>query len=261
MDPYLERHWRDVHVSLIAFSRGQLNRQLKPPLCARAEERVFVETEEEEAYRQSRNPDVYVVEHASTPDVAAEHDSLGGDVALVESVVIRLAHIPTKERFLEIIDVESGDKVITVIEFLSPTNKRAGAGQDEYLAKRREYLDADVNVVEIDLTRAGSRDSVLPVQHLPPSRRNTAYLACVRRASRPDELEAFPIPLAARLPVLPIPLRRSDPEIRLDLQALIENAYEDGRHDMNDYARPLDPPFIGADAEFAEQVLKQAGKR
>ncbi|MDX1945782.1 MAG: DUF4058 family protein [Pirellulaceae bacterium] len=258
MDPYLEHQWRDVHLSLIAFSRGQLNRQLKPPLCARAEERVYVETDDESS-RQERSPDVYIVEH--DPQSQSAPTASLTEVAVVESIVIQLATTTVKERFLEVIDVDSGEKVITVIEFLSPTNKRAGAGRDEYLSKRREYLDTDVNVVEIDLSRAGPRGAILPVRQLPANRRQAAYLACIRRASRPREAQMFPIPLSAKLPVLPIPLRKSDDEIHLDLQEVIERAYEEGHHDMGDYRRTLSPPLTGVDADFADKVLKQAGKR
>src|SRR5437763_16851420 len=44
MDPYLERHWGDVHASLITYARDQLQGSLPPELCARIEERVFVES-------------------------------------------------------------------------------------------------------------------------------------------------------------------------------------------------------------------------
>jgi hypothetical protein len=40
MDPYLERHWGDVHSDLIAQTRTTLNGELPPDLIARTEERV-----------------------------------------------------------------------------------------------------------------------------------------------------------------------------------------------------------------------------
>lgn len=258
MDPFLESKWRDVHLSLIAFSRGQLNRQLRPPLRATAEERVIVEFDEEEG--QERYPDIYVVEQPSRTQAEATAPAVQS-VVEVEPCIIHLSQEPLTERFLQIVDAESGDKVITVIEFLSPTNKHKGAGLDEYLAKRKEYLAAGVNMVEIDLNRAGVRSRVLPVRHLPKAKRGSTYLACIRRAASPGEVEAYPIPLAARLPSIPIPLRPQDDEIHLDLQAVIDLAYEEGHHDMLDYSRHLDPPLAGPEAEFAERVLKAAGKR
>jgi hypothetical protein len=259
MDPYMERRWRDVHVSLITFSRGQLNRQLRPPLRATAEERVFIETDEDEIIQ--RSPDVFVVEHPSQGGAASAVVATPvGAAAEIEPVVIRLDEEPTVERYLEIVDVESGDKVITVIEFLSPTNKRPGEGRTAYLAKRKEYVQAGVNMVEVDLTRAGPRGSVLPVRRLPPARRGATYMASIRRGGRSREWTVYPIPLSARLPTIPIPLRPQDPDAQLDLQAVIDLAYEEGHHDMLDYAKPIDPPFADAEAEWVQQVLKAAKK-
>ena len=63
MDPYLERHWRDVHASLIIYARDQLQPQLPRKLCARVEERPIVEPEEGEGRSIFR--DVRVVEQPS----------------------------------------------------------------------------------------------------------------------------------------------------------------------------------------------------
>src|SRR4051794_35471012 len=44
MDPYLEAHWRDVHASLIIYTRDALQGVLPRALRARVEERVLLET-------------------------------------------------------------------------------------------------------------------------------------------------------------------------------------------------------------------------
>jgi Protein of unknown function (DUF4058) len=54
--------------------------------------------------------------------------------------------------FLEIRDRENRE-LITVIELLSPSNKRPGPDREQYLAKRREYLHSSAHLVEIDLLR------------------------------------------------------------------------------------------------------------
>lgn len=260
MDPYLERQWRDVHGSLITYSRDALNDQLKLPLRARSEERIYVETEDDVI--QHRSPDVYIVEHSKSEETsAATEPDTATIVSEAHSIVIRFSDEPTVERYLEIVDAESGEKVITVIEFLSPTNKRRGDGQDTYLAKRREYWLAGANLVEIDLTRAGSRSGIVPARKIPTTHRRATYFASIRRSARPHEIEFFPIPLTARLPAIPIPLRASDQDAQLDLQSLIDRAWKNGPGETLDYSRPLDPSLAGAEAEFAEQVLKQASKR
>ena len=50
--------------------------------------------------------------------------------------------------------------------------------------------------------------------------------------------EIYPLPLAERLPAIRVPLRQSDADVSLDLQALIDQCYENGGYDTIDYRRP-----------------------
>jgi hypothetical protein len=62
--------------------------------------------------------------------------------------------------------------------------------------------------------------------------------------------------------VIRIPLRADDSDIVLDLQELIDQAYESGRYDRTiDYTIPPLPDLDPDDAEWADQLLKAAGKR
>lgn len=55
------------------------------------------------------------------------------------------------ERYIAIVSLPSRE-LVTVIELLSPTNKRVGAdGRREYLRKREQILQSAVHLVEIDL--------------------------------------------------------------------------------------------------------------
>ena len=47
------------------------------------------------------------------------------------------------------------DRAITVIEVLSPDNKRAGSARTSYLHQREQFWSRGTNVIEIDLLRAG----------------------------------------------------------------------------------------------------------
>ena len=61
-----------------------------------------------------------------------------------------------------------------------------------------------------------------------------------------------------RLPSIPIPLRRKDPEVRLDLQELVDLAYESGRYGRRlDYFKPLDPPLSEEDAAWSAGLLQR----
>jgi hypothetical protein len=63
------------------------------------------------------------------------------------------------------------------------------------------------------------------------------------------------MPLRQRLPRLPIPLRPADRDVVLDLQAVVDTAYDRGRYDDIDYSRPLQPPLDPADQQWASQLL------
>src|SRR5438067_4781357 len=64
MDPYLEAHWRDVHASLIIYTRDALQGVLPGSLRARVEERVLLETPQGLS-DHPLYPDVRVVEYTS----------------------------------------------------------------------------------------------------------------------------------------------------------------------------------------------------
>ena len=69
------------------------------------------------------------------------------------------------------------------------------------------------------------------------------------------------MPLRERLPSIRIPLREKDLDVRLDLQVLIDQAYRNGRYHSINYQVAPEPPLEGADAAWADALLRQAGKR
>ena len=60
--------------------------------------------------------------------------------------------------------------------------------------------------------------------------------------------------LRDRLPRLAIPLRPGDSDVVLDLQQVVDEAYETGRYDRTDYRRPLDPPLPPEEAAWATDL-------
>jgi hypothetical protein len=64
------------------------------------------------------------------------------------------------------------------------------------------------------------------------------YMACVRRGWKRDVAELCPLRLAEPLPAIRIPLRESDADVTLNLQALIDHCYENGGCDNIDYRQP-----------------------
>lgn len=167
---------------------------------------------------------------------------------------------PETHRSVRIIDPSDGNRIITAIEILSPTNKRDAVGRRKYRRQQRELLDAAANLVEIDLLRAGGYVLAAPSNQLPESHLEP-YRACVVRATRPSVAEVYRFPLRERLPAIRIPLRLTDPDVYLDLQSLLDQAYEDGDYATINYRRDPDPPLTGEDAEWADRLLREKGVR
>ena len=255
MDPYLERYWRDVHHRLITYSCDQLQPRLPANLRARMEERVFVESDDDE-YR-AFYPDVHVFERGVAGDAAMDPE---GNVAVAKPLVVHLDDEPLSQGRIEIVDAGTGNRVVTVIEFLSPSNKFPGQGQDLYLRKQRESKAAGVSMVEIDLTRAGQRVMLLPPRRIPRSHRTT-YQVCVLRGWVGNKVEVYQAPLQCRLPTIQVPLRETDTDVSLDLQALVNLCYENGRYDDLDYQSPPVPPLDAHDAAWADEHLSGKEKQ
>jgi hypothetical protein len=89
----------------------------------------------------------------------------------------------------------------------------------------------------------------------------TTYQVCVRRGWETDMDEIYPVPLRQRLPVIRILLRQAYDDARLDLQAVIDQAYRNGRYHTINYRVAPEPPLFGPDALWADQLLQRAGKR
>jgi hypothetical protein len=257
MDPYLEQFWGDVHHRLITYSCDELQKHLPGDLRARMGERVFVEPTE----AQGRNviPDVRVVERGRREEPGLR---LSNGVAVAEPLVVHLEQDePVRQGFIEIIDIKSGRRVVTVIEILSPSNKVAGPGRELYVKKQEELRAGGVSLIEIDLLRTGARVLSVPFDRIPEGHR-TPYAACARRGWKPFEIEFDRIPLRDRLPAIAIPLSRDDPDVPLDLQALLDQCYETGRYgDDIDYREEPDPPLQPDDARWADTLLREQGRR
>ena len=258
MDPYLEARWSDAHVKLIAYVAEAIQAALPSELRARSEERIVLETTEDHDTLVDYRSDVAVVDSGRRGAVPSP---TGPAVATVDPVLVRYHPVPVVDRFVQIIDRTSGNRVVTVIEILSPWNKGPGRLNKDYLRKLDDYARGNVGVVEIDLLRYPSRDR-LPVGQLdlPPARR-APYLTCVRRAAAPDQWAVYPMPLRQSLPRVPIPLRPTDPDLGLELQPLIDRVYTAGGHDDIDYAKPANPPLDAEDAAWADQLLRSVIRR
>jgi len=252
MDPFLEPHWLDVHSRLVHDAANAIQRQLPAALVARIGERLVVE-EDEEATR-SILPDVQVFEYRGNGESARIMEAPGG-VAVAEPLLIRVPKLRRRETFVQIIEPASEGRVITLLEFISPGNKLSRTGRRLYSRKRAEAIDAEISFVEIDLTRAGEPVFRFNLDVLPRTHRTQYHASIWRSGNEDDRYEVYPIPLRERLPAIRIPLRPDDQDAVLDLQELVDRAYEEGRYVVLDYSRPLKPPLSDDDRAWATELL------
>ena len=260
MDPFMELRWQHLHTSLTTYMCDQLQGQLPGDLLAQTNERVVMELAEEVGVREalgSARPDVGVLETTSGTGVTGLATIRRADAA-PSGVLIQEFDYPETEPYIEIVDAQTRTRIITIIELISPTNKLPGKGRESYLAKQESTLRAKINLVEIDLTREGERAAIMPwCRELPlPS---PAFLAGVRRQFEllQPRLEYHALPMEKPLKPIAIPLRPTDADVVLDLQPLVEQAYERGRYDLTDYKTRLRPPLSYAEQAFLEQRLQQ----
>lgn len=256
MDPYLESpvHWPDVHHELMSVAREQLNQSLRPRYHVRVEERVYV-SDETDPGRKAIIPDLQVI--ADHTDSVWTGGAGQSDMSVCEPVVLTtLIEDEIHEARLEIID-SNRQVVVTVIEILSPTNKIVGSrGRASYEQKRREVMTSSTHLVEIDLLRDGDH---LHCRELLPEA--DYYVHVSRRGDRPRGT-VWPIQLPQRLPVISIPLNSEDPDVGLDLQSVLNTAYDRAAYDLAvDYRIDPVPPLTGPLIEWANALLCSQGKR
>ncbi len=156
-----------------------------------------------------------------------------------------------RETYL-VVRLRESMEVVTVLECLSPGNKRAGGdGRREYLDKREAVLQSQAHIVELDLLRGGAR---LPtVTPLPPA----DYYAIVSRRQRRPAAAVYFWTIRDRLPTLPVPLKTGDPDVPLDLQAAFSTVYDRARYDLSlNYDFDLQPPPRGDDAAWVQALLR-----
>ncbi len=155
-----------------------------------------------------------------------------------------------EERYLEIQEVMSGE-VITVIEILSPANKRPGEGRRFYEFKRGIVFASATHLVEIDLLRAHQPMPVSGNGH--PSH----YRLLVSRAHLRPQADLYAFDVREPIPTFPLPLAYGDDEPLVDLNQLLHDLYDRAGYDLSiDYGREPRPPFEGEDAQWVAELLQ-----
>ncbi len=251
MDPYLESPeiWPDFHGSFMNVIRERMVPLVRPRYSVRIEERVYLEFEPEGREALIR-PDLTLSDRgwgppASTPSSAAA--AVPVKVAVVIPEEIREVSLVIRHQEFQ--------RVVTVVELLSPSNKRArSVGRETYLEKRNAILKSEVHLMEIDLLRGGEKMPMLGP--LPPG----DYHVVLSRGERRPECDVFSWRLRDRLPEIPIPLAAGDPDVSLDLQAVLDTVYERAGYDYTiRYEMEPDPPLRAEDVDWAREKAARRG--
>jgi hypothetical protein len=247
MDPYLENPalWPDVHHRLISVASEFLLAAVRPRYFVQIDERLYVADEFDEA-RSVIVPDIHIRDIEPSGFGAVR-----GAVAVEPGIELEPAlRVEMHESRIEIVDREQ-QRVVTVVEILSPANKVKGsAGHKSYDEKKREVLASETNLVEIDLLRAGS-----PIVSRPSIQFD--YVAQVWRwTGRNHRRWVWPMRVTQKLKTIPIPVRRSDADAALDLQSVLNTAYDRAGYDLRvDYRAEPKPPSQDENAEWARQIV------
>jgi len=256
MDPYLEHPeiFPDFHDSFAAYLREALQPGLPEPYFAAIGRRAWIEVSE-----RYIGPDVNVIQPRQEPGTRRSGTAVIDSPAIAQPLVVHVPHDERREPFVEIFLGRGSDRrLVTSIELLSLSNKTPGEqGRELYLRKQQEILHSKVHLVEIDLLRAGSHTTAVPIHRLMKVTTRPDYHVCIHRFDNLEDYFVYPIMLPHPLPSVKIPLLPGDGEVTIDLQRVFERTYESGPYYREiDYQQDLPvPPLTVEQAEWAKRCL------
>lgn len=254
MDPFIEdQEWEDFHTRFNTALSDALAPSVEPRYFVRVERRVYVE-HGLEAGDQVRWGDVSVIWSGGDAPVAVSSSAAPVGVLLEPVECLVPSPQDRRETYLVIREQRSLE-IVTIIETLSPANKRASSdGREQYLQKREEILRSRTNLVELDLLLGGAR---LPVIDPPAG----DYFAVVRRGYLGGRrVRVYHWTLRDPLPVIDIPLKEGEPEVRLDLQQAFNAVYDRARYQLSlNYAARLNSPLSEANGAWLREITGSKG--
>jgi Protein of unknown function (DUF4058) len=261
MDPYIETSglWEDFHNHLVEKIGERLADAAPDRYLVRTGERSYVVLAESESKKSyAFLPDVSVTTARRrgkaakrTGTAVAEPD--GETEPVTMRPFIQTEH---REAFVEIYEAGPDRRLVTCVEVLSPSNKRPGTeGWELYFRKRQSLLLGRANLVEIDLLRGGQR---MPMLDPWP---DSPYTIMVARA-KSQLCRVWRAHFRRPLPSISVPLVNPDPDIPVEIQAVIAGIYQRFRYERSvDYSSPLTPPLNPDEAKWFEQRLKARRNR
>lgn len=248
MNPYLERPavWNDFHHRYLTALADALGARVAPGYFVKIGEHLYIRDAWAEGESLAGYADLSVT--PLTPPPAPGTAAVAAAPTTIELVE---AFEPERSHYLEVVDRDR-EEVVTVVELLSPTNKKAGPDRAAYLAKRAELIAGPAHLIEIDLLRGWKR---MPGRNLPAC----DYCVMVSRYQDRPRAGYWGIGLRDALPLIPVPLRDGDPEPGFDIQAVLHRVYDASRYGDRIYRHAPEPRLPPDDAAWAKDLLAAAG--
>ncbi len=250
MDPFIESQlWEDFHATALPVIRELLLPQLPDGYKAYVQGRIYY-SEDAPGVRQPRfQPDVTMT---GRPAVSGGRRNDGG-LATMPQRATWTELVEHQEAYVELREAAT-ERVVTVLELLSPTNKRRRhKGRRVFLNKRRSILERMANYVEIDLLRGG--DAVCAVE---PHPEGDYYAIVSRMVARPD-VDLYAWSVRDILPAISIPLLPEHGDVTLDLAQTLAVVYDrSGYRNLLRYDVPVEPSLTAAEQTWLESVLTES---
>jgi len=246
MNPYLELPalWHELHNRLIVAISDALTPYLQPRYYVAVETRTYLD---------DNNPDLLV----GIPDaivLTASKNPLVQPAAIATQTRPKQIRLPmpveVKERYLEVREVGT-HQVVTVIEVLSPKNKRKGEGRTAYEKKRQRVLGSSSHLIEIDLLRENAPMPMIGIEE------TSDYRIVVSRATTRPMADLYEFQLREQIPNFSLPLKLDEPELAVDLQVILLGVYDRGSYYLRiDYYQTVPLPKLSeSDQQWVDELL------
>ena len=212
-----------------------MNPILRPKYRMSMEQRVYTQNNDDHSLELVGIPDNVVFTPSSNPSETSSHVAVAPPK--VEPLTVSIPQPETvKEWYLQVKNVEI-QEVVTVIEILSPKNKKVGEGRNKYLKKREQVLMSLTHLIEIDLLKKGE---IMPMNI--DDTIKSDYRIIISRSDRRPQAELYAFNLAQEIPSIPLPLKPEDEAPLIPLQELLHSIYEKVSYDLaiNYQKQPLE---------------------
>ncbi|MGA9378413.1 MAG: DUF4058 family protein [Phormidium sp.] len=252
MNPYLEdpELWSEVHHRLITAIAIAIAPSLRPKYRVAIEKRTYLSEIEDSVLVGISDVAVFSgrldkSETRSTLTIPSQTEAVTVTIPQPEEI---------RENYLAIKEVGTG-AVVTVIEILSPKNKRGKEGTEAYDRKRKQVLASLTNLVEIDLLRSGKPMRII-------EKIQSDYRILISRSDRRPNASLYAFNLPDQIPSFPLPLQSRETEQLIDLQHLLNEIYDQASFDMAiDYNQEPVPKLKPENAVWVDELLRNQGLR